>query len=103
MLGVLCLACYFRVCTSQMFRACITRPPLPSRRVVSRYYIVRPNFRKAPRGVRLRRLVLSPNVCTPQNALGCDTDSRNVVYDFYHDHAILGPFNASRYGSGGLK
>jgi len=68
MLGVLCLACYFRVCTSRMFHACITRPPLPSRRVVSRYYIVRPNFRKAPRGVRLPVGPLSERVHAAKRA-----------------------------------
>lgn len=61
MLGVLCIACYFRVCASRMFHACNAPAPTPppigpvvpiaTRRVASRRHTAR-IFRKAPRGVR---------------------------------------------------
>lgn len=80
-------------------------PIVASRRVVSRCYTLR-IFVRRPEGCDYT-LPVGPlracAVCTPQNALGRGTDSRNVVYDFHHDRAILGPFNASRYGSAGLK
>lgn len=100
MLGVLCIACYFRVCASRMFHACNT----PSSSLLPIIPIASPhraNFRKAPRGVRLHyRLTLSER----------EHVRRKTRARTWHRFAkcslrlspVSIPFKVPRYGSGGL-
>lgn len=72
MLGVLCTACYSRMC-ARMFHAYNTTAMVALHRAPSS------NFRKASLEEEYYRLAAWLSRARAQNALGHDTDSRNVV------------------------
>lgn len=95
MLGVLCIACYFRVYAARMFHACNTSSP--SRRVASPHCA---NFHKAPRGVRVYyRLALSERGHARKRARTWHRFAKCSLRLSPPTAPI--PFNAPRYGSGG--